>query len=176
MNKSAPFYVLLPIALISLTMAGQVGLMLRDSQRINRFIDSDFTQNDDVPLHLRAQFSQAFNEARQGEHHKALERLLRVTDTDDKGLEAAAYYNRANIYLKLAKIAGEDDSRLASIALAKQDYRKSLLLDSSNWNARFNLEVALLMAPEKPVQQSDFKKVISQRKDVRIVGFKVDLP
>lgn len=102
--------------------------------------------------------------------------MIIVPNTDDQGLEAAIYFNRANIYLKLAKIAGEDDSRLACVALAKQDYRKSLLLDSSNWNARFNLEVALLMAPEKPVQQSDFKKVITQSKAVRVAGFKVDLP
>ncbi len=102
--------------------------------------------------------------------------MLRVSNTDDKELEAAAYYNRANIYLKLAQRAGKNDSRLSYIALAKQDYRNSLLLDSSNWNARFNLEIALLMVPEEPVQKSEFKKIISQRKDVRAVGFKVDLP
>ncbi len=176
MNKEAPFYVLSAIALISIVMAGQAGLLLMETQKINKFIGSDFTQGEDIPSHLKAQFSQAFNDAKQGENRKALERFLKVTNTNDKELEAVAYYNRANIYLKLAQRAGENDSRLSYIALAKQDYRNSLLLDSSNWNARFNLEVALLMVPEEPVQKSEFKKVISQRKDVRIVGFKVDLP
>ncbi len=157
-------------------MVVRAGLSLRESNKINRFIGSDSIQNEDIPFHLKAQFSQAYSEAKRGESHKALERLIIVTNTDDKKLEAAAYFNRANIYLQMAKTLGEDDSRFASIALAKQDYRKSLLLDSSNWNARFNLELALLMVPEKPIQESDFKKIVTQRKAIRAVGFRVDLP
>ncbi|RLA02555.1 MAG: MxaK protein, partial [Gammaproteobacteria bacterium] len=85
---------------------------------------------------------------------------------------------RGNIHLRDAQaLAASDTGRIALVSLAKQDYRTALLINSSLWDARYNLELALLMVPEEPAEN----KVYTRRKGaesvvVKAVGFRVDLP
>ena len=61
----------------------------------------------------------------------------------------AARYNLANHYLREGLRPDQPGARKRPlIELAKQRYRDLLLIDPENWNARYNLEVALRISPE----------------------------
>jgi len=179
MNKSLHIahWLLVAVAIVSLLAVGQAGLSMMQTNKVNNFITnpSEFEQ---VPDNLKAQFAQAYNDAEQGKLAEALEMLTSVLVTDDPELEAAAYFNRGNIHLRDAQaLPASDTGRIALVGLAKQDYRSALLLNPNLWEARYNLELALLMVPEEPSEN----KVYSKRKGsesvvVKAVGFRVDLP
>jgi len=178
MNKSfLAHWLLVAIAVISLLGAGRAGLSLVESGNINDFIGNT-AGTDEVPEHLKAQFAQAYSEAESGETGLALERLTTVVTTEDAALEAAAYYNRGNINLRKARaMEKSDNGRIALIGLAKQDYRTALLIDSGLWDARYNLELALIMVPEESSANKKYtKRKGSESVIVKAVGFRVDLP
>ncbi|RKZ87145.1 MAG: MxaK protein [Gammaproteobacteria bacterium] len=179
MNKSLHIahWLLVAVVIVSLLAAAQAGWSIMQTNKINTFI-ADPTESEQVPKHLKAQFALAYSEAEKGQLIGALERLTTVLATDDSELEAAAYFNRGNIHLRDAQaLAASDTGRIALVSLAKQDYRTALLINSSLWDARYNLELALLMVPEEPAEN----KVYTRRKGaesvvVKAVGFRVDLP
>ena len=179
MNKSLHIahWLLVAVAVVSLLAVGQAGWSLLQTGKINTFI-SNPSESEQVPEHLNAQFAQAFTEAKQGKSVQALERLTAVLATSDSELESTAFYNRGNIHLRDAKaLPASDTGRIALVGLAKQDYRSALLLDSALWDARFNLELALLMVPEDPSENKVYtKRKGSESVVVKAVGFRVDLP
>ena len=93
---------------------------------------------------------------------------------DREDLERAALYNLGNLHLREAQRRDPSDrlKALPLIELAKQSYRDLLRLDPSDWNARYNLERALWLAPEAedsaqepvPPQQSE-RAVTTMRSD-----------
>mgnify|MGYP003384690839 CR=1 FL=1 len=181
MNKSLYFahWLLVVVAVLALLSAGQAGLSILNINKINAFIAKPTeTESDDIPDHVKAQFALAYNEVETGYSPKAMERLTTVLSSKDSQLEADAYYNRGNIHLRDAQALGTDDNgRIALVGLAKQDYRTALLLNPKFWDARYNLELALLMVPEDPADNKPY----TRRKDaesvvVKAVGFRVDLP
>jgi len=89
-----------------------------------------------------------------------------------------AYFNRGNIHLRQAQaLMADDTSRISLIGLAKQDYRTALLLNSSLWDARFNLELALLMVPEEANERAPYvRRKGAESVTVKAVAFRVDLP
>lgn len=80
-----------------------------------------------------------FNAARAyealGQSDKALETLEQVLLRAKPDLHPLIYYNRGNVYFQRG-----------DYLLAIADYKQSLLLDASNENARYNLELASLLA------------------------------
>jgi len=194
MNKylNLAHWLLVIVAIVSVAAAGQAGVSLWQASKVNNFISeastsepsgsessgSESSTSKEVPAHLKAQFAQAYNDVEQGKNAQALDRLTAVLETEDASLEAATYFNRGNINLRKAQALPTDDSgRIALISLAKQDYRMALLLDPSLWNARFNLELALLMVPEEAlIVKAYSKRKGSESVVVKAVGFRVDLP
>ncbi|MGO4685839.1 hypothetical protein [Hyphomicrobium sp. 2TAF46] len=68
-------------------------------------------------------------------------------------VRASALYNIANTRTRLAAEAvrrGDIDSATAMINLAKSEYRLALKLDSENWDARHNLDVAMRVVRDFP--------------------------
>jgi len=179
MNKSLHIahWLLVAVAIMSLLAAAQAGFSIMQTNKINTFI-ADPTESDQVPEHLKAQFSLAYAEAERGQLIEALERLTTVLATDDSELEASAYFNRGNIHLRDAQaLPASDTGRIALVGLAKQDYRTALLINPSLWDARYNLELALLMVPEEPSENKVYtKRKGSESVVVKAVGFRVDLP
>jgi len=179
MNKylNALHWLLVIVVIASVLLAGKAGLALWQTNQVNEFIAKP-SEFEAVPKQAKAQFAQAAYEVEQNNSEQALERLTGVLNTDDNSLEAAAYFNRANINLRSAReLPSDDAARIALVGLAKQDYRTALLIEPELWDARYNLELALLMAPESVT----IKKAYSKRKGsesvvVKAVGFRVDLP
>jgi mxaK protein len=65
-------------------------------------------------------------------------------------------YNLANLYLRRAlqyRDSGADDLALPLVELAKEYYRELLRADSQDWSARYNLELALRVAPETDLDE-----------------------
>jgi len=179
MNKSLHIahWLLVAVAIVSLLAVGQAGMSLWQTGKINTFI-SNPNEAEQVPEHLKAQFAQAYTESEKGQLVEALERLTTVLSTSDSELEAAAYFNRGNIHLRDAQaLPASDTGRIALVGLAKQDYRTALLINPSLWDARYNLELALLMVPEEPSDSKAYtKRKGSESVVVKAVGFRVDLP
>jgi mxaK protein len=68
-------------------------------------------------------------------------------------VRAAALYNIANARTALAGEAvrkGELDAAAAQINLAKSEYRLALKLDPENWDARYNIDVAMRVVRDLP--------------------------
>ncbi|MCX7092549.1 MAG: MxaK protein [Methylobacter sp.] len=84
-------------------------------------------------------------------YDEALSTLSLVMDKGDQKFQAKARYNLGNLYLEQAIQQVKDthiNEALPLLGLAKQSYRQSLALDSGNWDAKYNLEVAMRLLPE----------------------------
>ena len=120
-----------------------------EKQRYNDAITSGRYADAGPLLGERGRFANAYGEQQAGNSEDA--RVLYGTIKKDPQLKAQALYNLGNSYMRqIENIDIEKDSDLALplIELAKTSYRASLGLDSENWNARRNLEKALLLLPD----------------------------
>jgi mxaK protein len=168
-------WLLIIIVVLSLLASIYTGIKLWQAAKINQLI-ININDYDGVPKHSMVQFAQAFNYSQQGKLKQALMLLTQVLSTDDIKLKASAYYNRGNINLRHALLLDDGDPERASLVeFAKQDYRSALLLESDQWNARFNLELALKLIPEKP-ETAEVHKDEGGKFAVKSFGFKVELP
>jgi mxaK protein len=96
------------------------------------------------------QFARAYALQQDGKFEPALEAYAAIDARDDR-LRAAIQYNLANLYLRRAldyRETGADDLALPFVELAKEYYRDLLRRDSQDWFAKYNLELALRVAPE----------------------------
>lgn len=96
----------------------------------------------------------------------------------DRALRVAALYNAGNTYLEEA--AGIDmqtaaDRVVPLIELAKRSYREALALDPAQWDARYNLERALLLLPD--AYDKKVVEVEGRQSPVRtVIGGEADAP
>lgn len=98
----------------------------------------------------------------------------------DPALANAARYNGGNVLLREALQRGDDDQiqRLTLANLAKRRYREVLEHEPQHWNARYNLERALVLAPERAgtEAQADPAPLDSERAVTTMRGFSLGLP
>ena len=91
-------------------------------------------------------------------------------------LRRAALYNLANLYLRQGMASASGDA-LAAMELAKQRYRDLLRADPLDWDARYNLERALRMAPENDAAFAAEPQLPAEQRRVRMRGMEAgDLP
>ena len=128
-------------------VAAYQGLRLHRAQQINDAIASVATVESNV---AEAQFARALALAESGDAGAALEIYKALVRSGRADLERAALYNVGNLHLREAMKSGPDESAraLPLIELAKQSYRDLLRIDPNDWDARYNLERALQLAPE----------------------------
>lgn len=90
----------------------------------------------------------------------------------------AAQFNLANAYLRQGMNSNIPVNRVGPmLELAKQRYRDLLNVTPAHWEARYNLEKALRLAPELALELEEDKGDPIKRVRVIVPGFeKMDLP
>lgn len=118
--------------------------------------------------------------AKRGDHDaaiKAYNNLISRGPQDDVG--RAALFDLGNVYLRQGMGRGDDGAAmfLPLVELAKQRYRDLLRVDPGDWDARYNLERALRLAPEEPEIFVDTENEAVNRRVVKLPGITTeDLP
>jgi mxaK protein len=106
--------------------------------------------------HPQLHFARAYAMQQDGEFEAALEAYAAIDVPDGHRMRADIQYNLANLYLRRALQHREndaDDLALPFVELAKEYYRELLREDSENWSAKYNLELALRIAPETELEE-----------------------
>ena len=148
------------------------------SDRINSAIASSQATGLDsrVP---EAQFAQALALAKSGKSDPALKiykSLGRGTRTD---IRRDALYNTGNVYMRDAarRNSGKGFESLPLVELAKQAYREVLRQRPDDWDARYNLERALRLAPEVEQEGDESDAPMKERHVMSTIrGESINLP
>lgn len=130
-------------------IAAYQGLRLRQANRVNEAISNASVSSFDARV-AEAQFARALALSEAGDSGAALQIYKALIQGDRADLKRAALYNLGNLHLREAMKSGPDEAArsLPLIELAKQSYRDLLRIDPTDWDARYNLERALWLAPE----------------------------
>lgn len=132
------------------------GYHLLRALQLNRALEK-VEAGDAVDLgHEQLNFARAYALQRQGEFDDAIEAYAAIDVPDGDRMQADIKYNLANLYFRRALKLGEngaDDLALPLIELAKQNYRELLRANSRDWAAKYNLELALAIAPETDLEE-----------------------
>ena len=162
-------------ALVCGGIAVYQGVRLQHSMRINAAIqDASASQFDArVP---ESKFARALALARSGHSEQALKEYTALASSERADLRRRALYNLGNLYLRDA-LAGDQAFRsLALVELAKRNYRTLLREAPGDWDARYNLERALWLAPESEQEFIDEEPPQREQSVSTLQGVRIDLP
>ena len=129
------------------SIAAYHGLRLHRASQVNAAIARASISEAGV---AEAQFARALALSESGDAAAALHLYKALIQGGRADLKRAALYNLGNLHLREAMKSGADEAArsLPLIELAKQSYRDLLRIDPADWDARYNLERALWLAPE----------------------------
>ena len=161
-------------ALLLLLLAGATaydGLHWWSTARTDRRIRSGIILPDATRVSPEVAFAQGYALAARGESLRALTRYRQAADAGGP-LAVAALYNIGNLHLRqalAARDAGQKAQSLALFELAKQGYRDALALEPGYWNAKYNLERTLRLAPDAtPPPPVPGQQALHQKKEIVI--------
>jgi mxaK protein len=165
-------------ALLTGLAAGWQTTQLWQAERVNAAIAAAGNIDVDLP---EAQFAQALALSR-GEDNEAATRAWKgLIAGEREDLRQGARYNLGNLHLREALARGEADvaNALPLVELAKQRYRDALREHPDDWDARYNLERALWLAPEiaqAAAAADDGPAPPKERVVTTLQGVRLDLP
>jgi len=154
-------------------------LQLRQAGRVNHSIAHATASNADASV-PEAQLARAIALARAGDPDAALKTYKTLIQGPRADLRETALYNVGNLHMRQALTNESNDptQSLPLIELAKQSYRDALRGAPAAWDARFNLERALRLAPEledAPVND-DQADAPEEHVSSTLRGARMDLP
>jgi len=124
----------------------------RDNDLIRQLSSGkDVAVNNVISGKPELRLARAFYFKRKHRYDEALSTLSLIMDKGDRNFQAKVRYNLGNLYLEQAvqqALAMNINEALPLLGLAKQAYRQSLALNSGDWDAKYNLEVAMRLLPE----------------------------
>jgi mxaK protein len=154
-------------------------IRLREAQRVNESIINATAMGTSSSL-PEAQFARAVALSRMGKTDVALKAFKALAQGGRPDLRVAALYNLGNLHMREAQRSGADDptQSIPLIELAKQSYRDVLRSEPADWDARYNLERALQLAPELDDAQEEEEETEAPEEHVSstLQGAKMDLP
>lgn len=142
---------------LGVAAAGLVALLARDLHRFDQLRAWNRAMADGTviglagPLAPPLLFAQAYHQPAGTDYQDVLALYKRAEVAGDPALVARVRYNSGNVYFRAALAMREADNEQQAVPLfelAKGSYRQALLLDASNWDARYNLERVLRERPE----------------------------
>lgn len=141
------------LALPAVLQAVRLQQAHRINEAIARAADPDGRPGD----FAEARFAHALALSRAGGYEAALAAHKALLQAERGPLRPAAFYNLGNLHLRQALRNGPERAleALPLVELAKQGYRDALRLDPGDWDARYNLERALWLAPEIDAQAGE---------------------
>jgi len=179
MKRRTMHVVFAAVAVVCAAAAARESVRLSDADRVNGAIvrATALDSNSSLP---EAQFARAATLARTGKTDAALKAYKAIAQGDRPDLREAALYNLGNLHVREAERTGEDDptQSLPLIELAKQSYRDVLRAQPADWDARYNLERALQLAPEIDDTQLEEQETQDAEEHVSstVQGARMDLP
>jgi mxaK protein len=157
-------------------MALWSGLGLREVERINTAIVSGQPSIADV---AQVRLAQALSLAKAGKFTAAMKAYKALLESEED-VRLIVLYDLGNLNMReaLKNGAGEAQRSMPLIELAKQSYRDELRSNPGDWDARYNLERALWLAPEydDPMLQRSQTPVRAEHAMSTLQGAKIDLP
>lgn len=163
------------VALICGGIAVYQGVRLEHSTRINDAIQNASASELDgrVP---ESRFARAVALSRAGKSEQALKEYTALASSEHGDLRRRALYNLGNLYLRDALKDDEAFRSLALVELAKRNYRILLRESPADWDARYNLERALWLAPESEQVVGDDEPPERDQAVSTLQGARIDLP
>jgi len=165
-------------ALACASLVAYHALRLDGIKRTNAAISSARVSDFDATV-PEARFARALALARTGESEAAVKAYKGLIEGGRHDLRQAARYNLGNLYMRdaLADGASEAFRSLPLIELAKQGYRDVLRYEPMDWDARYNLSRALLLAPEIEQELEEKEDPPQKEQSVSTLqGARIDLP
>lgn len=179
MRRRVAHSVFAAIAVSCAVIAAYEAVQLRQANHVNASIAGAMVSDDGSSL-AEARFARALALARAGNADAAMNGYKEVIQGNRVDLKVAAFYNLGNLYMREAQMQEKEDpsQSLPLVELAKQSYRNALRIAPRDWNARYNLERALRMAPEVDdvVVDDDDPEAPEEHVSSTLQGAKMDLP
>lgn len=140
---------LLAVVAIALLAAAERAGRAWQADRVNRQLASEATAPDAPAVVVLAH---AIALDRRGEFEEALNAYAEAEAVGGDSVRQAVRVNVANLYLRrgiqVARQDGHAQRAMAMLQLAKASYRRALRAQPDDWNARYNLELALRVLPD----------------------------
>ncbi len=164
-------------AALALLTLGE-GLRLLHVQQVNRAVRTPANTATHALPEARLARAVALS---MNDYDGALAAYKAVIQSDEREeLRGTALYDLGNLHLRqaLRAVLGDETQSLPLAELAKQSYRDELRRNPDDWDARYNLERALRLAPEEDEQIELVKKPPDQQEQQRvtIADPRMDLP
>lgn len=172
------------IMLVGLSLGSVIQAIALSRLSANNVTIERLVQGEDLPVTADAPpevlFARTYWFRQKNRDDEAIELFNRLEGVGDPGFKARVRYNLADLYLARAIDLTErsDFERAFTLtSLAKDLYRESLRLDSREWDAKYNLEVAMRLVPDLPQVETDVsEKQLQQGLWSSIPGFPRGLP
>jgi mxaK protein len=182
MNSRRVHLVFAALCLVAAVLAGYYAWRWQQAAQLNAAIAA--AGKGDAALDASATpesvLAHALALSRQGSAEAAIKTYKALIQGERDDIKQAALYDLGNLYLRqaLQDGAGEAPRYMPLIELSKQSYRSLLRLNSDAWDARYNLEQALRLAPEYDEVALDNAEslVPKERAITTMQGQKLDLP
>lgn len=165
------------IAIACAALAAHQGWRLQQGERVNAAIARAGITDFDASIR-EARFARALALARAGDSDAAIKSYKSLIGEDRGELRRRARYNLGNLYMRAALANRADAAQsLPLVELAKQSYRELLRLDPADWDARYNLELALRLAPEVEQEIEEEAEPPEREQSISTLqGVRIDLP
>ena len=151
------------------------GVRLQQGQRINAAIQRASVSELDTQV-PESRFARAVALEKAGQSELALKEYTALAGSERAELRRRALYNLGNLYLRDSLSDGEAFRSLALVELAKRNYRALLREAPADWDARYNLERALWLAPESEQEFVDDEPPERDQAVSTLQGARMDLP
>jgi len=141
------------ITAVLTVVAGAAILRLVHAQRIDAAIEYTGPHETSIP---EGRLTRAVALSSK-DYDGALATYKAIVQSGREDLRRIALYDLGNLHFQEALRVGQTDPEqsLPLIELAKQSYRDELRSDPNDWDARYNLERALRLAPEEDEDYED---------------------